>query len=86
MGIRFYVSNRLAETDTVQIKGEVGYLPVSTPEETAFDLVRYSRQLGGLSQVATVLQELGEKLNGDKLGEGAIRRIAAVPSPTPPTA
>ena len=74
MGIRFYVSNRLAETDTVQIKGEVGYLPVSTPEETAFDLVRYSRQLGGLSQVATVLQELGEKLNGDKLGEVAIRR------------
>jgi len=44
-----------------------GTIRVSTPEATAFDLVGYADQLGGLDQVAMVLGELGEALDPDKL-------------------
>ena len=36
---------------------------VSTPEMTAFDLVRYVKSAGYLSHVATILSELQEKLD-----------------------
>ena len=35
-----------------------GYINVATPEVTAMDLVTYPKHSGGLSQVATVFQEL----------------------------
>ena len=40
-----------------------GYLRVSTPEATAFDLLTYLRHAGGLDNAATVLAELSEKLD-----------------------
>ena len=54
-----------------------GALLVSTPEATAFDLVGYERRAGGVDQVATVLFELAERLEPDKLAEAA--RTAPVP-------
>jgi predicted transcriptional regulator of viral defense system len=44
-----------------------GYLKVSTPEVTAMDLLRYSAKSGGLNHIATVLSELIESINPDKL-------------------
>jgi len=44
-----------------------GYLKVSTPEVTAMDLLRYSARSGGLNHVATVLSELIESIDSDKL-------------------
>ena len=40
---------------------------VSTPEATAFDLARYARGAGQLANVATVLSELSEHLDGKRL-------------------
>ena len=40
---------------------------VSTPEATAFDLVRYLKVAGHLDNVATVLSELAERLDPDRL-------------------
>ena len=40
---------------------------ISTPEATALDLVGYPHRAGGLNQVATVLGELAERLDGDAL-------------------
>ncbi len=40
---------------------------MSTPETTAWDLVRYFKAAGGLENVATVLSELAEKLDGSAL-------------------
>ena len=67
MGIRFFVKRDLARTPVQQVKGVTGYIPVSTPEATAFDLLRFSRQIGGLNHVLTVLQELGEAIDPSRL-------------------
>jgi len=40
-------------------KTETGFMKVSGPELTALDLVQYSKAVGGLNLVATVLAELG---------------------------
>jgi predicted transcriptional regulator of viral defense system len=50
---------------------------VSSPEATALDLVGYAGHAGGLNQVATVLSELAEKIEPEKLAAAA--RTAPVP-------
>ena len=71
MGIRFFTKRDVVRTPVQQIKGMTGYIPVSTPEATAFDLLRYSRQVGGLNHVLTVLQELAEAIDPGRLVEAA---------------
>lgn len=46
-----------------------GFLQISSPEATAYDLVGYPHHCGGLDNVATVLAELGEKLDPQDLAE-----------------
>jgi len=48
-----------------------GTLLVSSPEATALDLVGYAHHAGGLSQVATVLSELAERIDPEKLAAAA---------------
>jgi predicted transcriptional regulator of viral defense system len=48
-----------------------GTIAVSTPEATAIDLAGYPGHAGGLEQSATVLSELAEQLEADKLVEAA---------------
>ena len=42
-------------------------MKVSSAELTALDLIRYIHATGGIDSVATVLADLGEKIDGDKL-------------------
>ena len=46
---------------------KTGYLTIASPELIAFDLLNYPRQSGGLNPTATVLSELIEFLNPEKL-------------------
>jgi predicted transcriptional regulator of viral defense system len=46
---------------------------VSSPEATAVDLVRYARGAGGLGNVATVLNELAERIGPARLATAASR-------------
>ncbi len=46
---------------------DTGYLKVSTPEVTAMDLLRYPSRSGGLNHIATVLSELIESVDPEKL-------------------
>ena len=69
--IRFFLKWRLAETPTTDVKTETGAMKVSTPEATALDLVRYMGSAGHLGNVATVLSELSERINPDRLAEAA---------------
>lgn len=71
LALRFFVKKGLSHTPVTRIKVQTGFIAVSTPEATALDLVRYSRAIGGLDRVITVLQELGEVLHADKLIEAA---------------
>jgi len=65
--ISFFKKNDLASAAIEQIKTTTGYVPVSSPETTALDLLRYVRRVGGISSILTVFQELGEKLDSAKL-------------------
>jgi predicted transcriptional regulator of viral defense system len=69
--IRFFVKSVMEKTPTSLIKTETGYFRISNPAATAFDLVRYTDRVGGLERVTTVLQELGESIDGDRLVEVA---------------
>ena len=65
--IRFFFTSRMALAVTGQVKTTSGYIPVSTPEMTAWDLVRYRKGAGSIDHVATVLSELAERLDGKQL-------------------
>ncbi len=73
----FMVRKRLGQMPVQRFNTPRGAIAVSTPEATALDLVGYAHQAGGLDQVATVLAELAEKIDGRKLAAAA----AAAPVP-----
>ncbi len=71
--IELHVSNLVEGAATGQMQTETGRMVVSTPETTAFDLVRFPSACGYLGNIATVLSELAERMAPDKLAAGATR-------------
>lgn len=69
--IGFVVRKHLHDVPVQELNTPRGTLRVSTPEATALDLVGYHRRAGGLEQVVTVLSELAERLDADKLAAAA---------------
>ncbi len=65
--IAFHMSGHVEEAPVVKIQTETGSMRVSTPEATAYDIVRFAPAAGHLNNVATVLRELAEKLDRRKL-------------------
>ncbi len=65
----FHVRKRIASVPTQKFNTPRGTVAVSTPAATAFDLVGYEAQIGGLDAVATILVELAEKLDPAQLAE-----------------
>jgi predicted transcriptional regulator of viral defense system len=69
--IRFFMKKDLARTPVQLVKTTSGRMRVSTPEATVLDLVRFYDRVGHLSHVATVLEELAEKIDATKLVQAA---------------
>lgn len=65
--IRFITKRNMEKSSTELIKTSTGYMKVSTPETTAFDLIRYIEPAGHLNNIATVLSELSEKIHSERL-------------------
>lgn len=65
--IKFITNKKLAKTPIQQINTRMSILTVSTPEGTAMDLLNYPKQSVGLSHIATVLTELQEAMDVEKL-------------------
>jgi len=65
--VRFIKRANIDEVSVQNFNTPRGTVRVSTPEATAVDLVGFVRQAGGLDQVATILSELGEKIDPGKL-------------------
>lgn len=65
--VKFIANKNLANTPTQQISTRMSMLTVSTPEGTAMDLLAYPHQSVGLNHIATVLAELHEAMNTEKL-------------------
>lgn len=64
--LRFYVNSRINEVPTEIVNVQTGTAHISTREATVVDLVNHLPDAGGLSNVATILREIGE-LNGSEL-------------------
>lgn len=72
--VTFHMSRQVGKTPAIQVQTETGTMLVSTPESTAFDLVRFPAACGGWSSVATVLLELAERLEPEALSVIAHQR------------
>ena len=69
--IIFYIKKSWNKKDILQKKVDTGYINISCPELTALDLVNYYKEVGGINRVATVLEELTENIQADKLVQSA---------------
>ena len=69
--VHFVARRNVAEIPVTRFNTPRGYVMVSSPEATAFDLVGYHKHAGGLDIVATVLAELTESLSSEGLFEAA---------------
>lgn len=66
----YYRKDMNAVADAVQdYKTDTGRMRISGPELTALDLVRYPHAAAGLNHIATVLTDLGERIDSDKLAK-----------------
>jgi predicted transcriptional regulator of viral defense system len=65
--VMFVARKNMVHIPTSDFKTPRGYLKISTPAATAFDLVGYPNHAAGLDNVATVLSELAENLDGKDL-------------------
>ena len=75
--IAFHMSRKVESAPVAEVQTETGSMRVSSPEATAFDLVRFAPAAGHVSNVATVLGELAEKLD-----PAALAKLAhAYPAP-----
>lgn len=69
--VQFVARHDLERVPTVAMNTPRGQMRVSTPEATALDLVGYADQAAGLDNVATVLAELAERLDAEKVAKFA---------------
>jgi len=65
--INFVTKKNIPLQYVTQLMVNSGYVNVSCPELTAFDLVIYEKNIGGINRVATVLSELAEILNFENI-------------------
>jgi predicted transcriptional regulator of viral defense system len=65
--VSFIARKRIADVPVQSFNTPRGTILVSSPEATAVDLVGYEHHAGGLDQVATVLAELAEKIDPQRL-------------------
>ncbi len=75
--VRFFARGDLRGTPTVRLSTPRGLVTVASAEATAIELVGYAQACGGLEQVATVIAELAEALDGEKLAVAALQAPAA---------
>jgi predicted transcriptional regulator of viral defense system len=65
--VEFIARKNMEKMPTVDFKTPRGYLKISTPSVTAFDLIGYPHHAAGLDNVATILAELAEHIDGQDL-------------------
>ncbi len=65
--LRFFVKRGIERTPTQQPEGAVAPLLMSTPEATAYDLIRYASSIGGIERAAETMRPLLPLLRGREL-------------------
>jgi len=65
--VQFIARKNMEKIPTADFKTPRGYLKISTPAATAFDLVGYFHHAAGLDNVATILAELADRIDAKEL-------------------
>lgn len=73
--INYIGRTNIPEKYLINRKTEAGYVKVSSPELTAIDLIQYQKQAGGLNRVTTILTELAEQMDAQKLDANFVSGI-----------
>ena len=73
--INFVTKKNIPTQYTTRIMVSSGFVNVSGPELTAFDLITYEKNIGGINRVATVLSELAEALNFENISDEFLKSI-----------
>ena len=69
--ISFFTKKDWDSNQITEKKSEAGYFNVSTPEMTAFDLVYYNKNMGGLNRTIPILEDLTEEIKPSLLNKSA---------------
>ena len=67
--ILFFSKKNIPEKYIREHKAQSGYVNVASPELTAIDLIENEKHIGGLNRVCTVLNELVDSIDFDKLNK-----------------
>jgi len=62
LNISFYTKTGWELEQISEKKTETGYLNVSSPELTAFDLIYHNKKIGGLNRILPILEDLVESI------------------------
>ena len=65
--IHFLINKSWNQVGIEKKKVSTGFINVSSPELTALDLINFHDAVGGFDRIATVLEELSEKIFAEKL-------------------
>ncbi|KPL09557.1 MAG: hypothetical protein AMS26_22730 [Bacteroides sp. SM23_62] len=77
--INYVIKSQIPSQFLEDKKTQTGYIKVSSPELTALDLIYYNLRVGGMNRVATVLSELVESMNTDKI-EPDLIKLFSIPT------
>lgn len=69
--ISFYTKTSWEQDQITEKKTETGYLKISSPELTAFDLVYHNKKIGGLNRIIPILEDLSETIKTSVLAKTA---------------
>ncbi len=71
LSIVFFTKSQWEQDNITKKKTEAGYINVSSPELTAFDLINYHKRIGGLNRIIPILEDLTENINSIRLSKTA---------------
>jgi len=69
--ISFFTKSKWEKAHVIEMKTETGYINVTTPALTAFDLIYYNKKIGGLNRVIPILKDLTYSLKPSLLARTA---------------
>jgi len=73
--INFVTRKYIPAQYITQLMTKSGYVNISCPELTAFDLLIYEKSVGGINRVATVLSELAEAMNFENIDDEFLKSL-----------
>jgi len=65
--LSFFIKSDWKEDWLIEKKTESGYINISSPELTTFDLISYHKRIGGLNRIYPILEELCESVSKSKM-------------------